>query len=67
MTKKKNQPAHPSAASQEAHIRKLESAVSPYDESEYYEMGDMLAPYWFIESIAQGDPMMLGYGKSKGY
>ncbi len=36
-------------------------------ESGYYEIGDMLAPSWFIESIAQGDPLMLGYRKVNGY
>jgi hypothetical protein len=64
MTEEKNQPAHPSAASQEVQLERLESAVLPYEESGYYQMGDTLAPYWFIESIAQGDPLMLGYGKS---
>lgn len=130
MTEEENQPAHPSAASQEAQLARLASAVLPYDgtesggdvlawlapflkpidpsaisdaglphvvtivrektsgddgglefaaaaelfehedderESKYVQLGDMLAPYWFIESIAQGDPLMFGYGEMKGY
>jgi hypothetical protein len=36
-------------------------------ESKYVQLGDMLAPYWFVESIAQGDPLMFCYGEMKGY
>jgi hypothetical protein len=55
MTEEENQPAHPSAASQEVQLERLESAISPYDGTE--SGGEVLA--WLAPILKPIDPSAL--------